>query len=62
MNMEWIDAENEQPIDIGWYLVCQGNNRWVRFYEMGLWVDSKEDKYGEITHWMELPEMPAKGC
>ena len=61
MSNEWISVKDETPQDMDWYLVYQGNYRFCRVYEMGLWVDSKEDKYGEVTHWQHLPSPPDTG-
>ena len=59
MNNEWISVDDMyKPDDAEWYLVYQGNNRFCRMMINGEWFNAKEDKYGKVTHWMELPPPP----
>ncbi len=63
MKYEWRDLDEESPEEPGRYLVVQHLSsrlryRWVRYWDGADWVDSKEIKYGPITHWTELPPFP----
>ena len=55
---QWVSVKDRLPKADGCYLVYQGEFRFSRFYIKGSWINSKEDKYGSITHWMPLPTPP----
>lgn len=64
--MMWISVDDRLPDDNGWYLVHHsGGMLFSRelidgtyFKSKKLWANAKADKYGQITHWMPLPEPP----
>lgn len=63
MKSDWVDLDEECPDAKGRYLVVQQLSsrlryRWVRYWDGSDWVDAKEEKYGPITHWMEMPPFP----
>lgn len=55
----WIAVSESLPDADGSYLVYQsGGYRFSRDFIDGEWVNAKSKKYGDITHWMPLPQPP----
>jgi len=61
-NSKWIPIiyTPQQP---GHYLVCHEGiehkkYRFVKYWTGEEWYHAYEDKYGPITYWMTLPELP----
>jgi hypothetical protein len=61
-DLVWIDARTNKPKSEGYYLVVQDDltilYQWVRFWDGSSWVDAKEEKYGIITYYTSLPDLP----
>ena len=53
LDSEW--TKNVSPKLNGWYLVKQGDHKWVREYKDGEWLNIKAEKYGLIYEWHVLP-------
>ena len=60
-NKKWVSVDDYLPEKHDWYLVYQGDNRFCREYKHAYWVNSKEFKYGNVTHWATLQEPPKEG-
>jgi hypothetical protein len=58
----WNKFPEIKPTFYGDYLVIQKGGmvsyRWVRTWNLTEWTDSKEDRYGPIVGWMDLPILP----
>lgn len=55
----WISVEEELPKD-GQHTatINKAGFQAMRHYKGGKWFSSYGNEYGDITHWMPLPEMP----
>lgn len=63
---KWIDAAQQLPDNECTVLMALDNGEvWCGYHEAGLWHDvsaiDEEGFEGRITHWMHLPEPPARG-
>lgn len=58
----WISVEDELPKD-GEYVATINTVgvKDVRHYSHGKWYSNFGNEYGDITHWMPLPQAPKKG-
>ena len=58
----WISVEDEMPRD-GQHTatINKAGFQAVRYYKGGKWFSSYGNEYGDITHWMPLPQPPKKG-
>lgn len=58
----WISVEDELPKD-GIYTatINKVGFQAVRYYKGGKWFSSYGNEYGDITHWLPLPQAPKKG-
>lgn len=60
----WFYTIKHPPVS-GDYLVVQDNGvnryRWVRYFDSrDGWCDLKQEKYGPVTHWTALPDLPPR--
>lgn len=57
----WISVEDELPKD-GAYVVTinKVGLKEVRHFYHGKWFSNFGNEYGDVTHWMPLPELPKK--
>jgi hypothetical protein len=51
------------PINPGHYLILQQTNdhkkyRFVKYWNGFVWSNLDTVRYGEVTHWMDIPEFP----
>jgi len=58
----WFLA-NEQPPKTGRYLVVQQTEdykkyRWIRYWDGAQWCNASLEKYGPVTHWAHLKDLP----
>lgn len=58
----WISVDEELPSE-GKYTVTINKVGFqaVRYYKGGKWFSSYGNEYGDITHWLPLPQAPEKG-
>ena len=58
----WISVEEELPKD-GQHTatINKAGFQAVRHYKGGKWFSSYGNEYGDITHWMPLPQAPKGG-
>lgn len=60
--MEWIDLKHEQPPKQNKnYIIARANGtRAISFYGYGKKFTAQMTgaEYKDVTHWMELPELP----
>lgn len=75
-DMTWISVKKELPTKKHKYIACLINGKPIAcqvhdatlnltlmsvsfYWPTKQWI--KDDLYGEITHWMDLPEIPKEG-
>lgn len=56
----WISVEDELPRDEQHTAtINKAGFQAVRYYKGGKWFSSYGNEYGDITHWMPLPQAPS---
>ena len=61
-NPHWISVDDEMPKD-GQYVATINTVgvKDVRHYSSGKWYSNFGNEYGDITHWLPLPQPPKEG-
>lgn len=58
--MEWIKIEDRFPENRHWCLVMANNELFLACYKHGIFETEKPIILNQVTHWMPLPDAPAK--
>ncbi len=65
--MEWINVKDRLPQKTGDYLILEDGKKCevvmysITDYMKPEWITGDFTRFGEVTHWMELPKLPSDG-